>query len=166
MGLVAGSVMSLLVGTARAEPTPVPGSPAAEALARANVAQQNADDARARADELAKGSGWQYKTGVYQAAEREAAAYDAKANAARAEATGAQAPGVSPAMADAQERLANLKKAGGWAWKSGAVARAQADIQELKEPAASSQSGQNEQTPEHQNKPAPKIEQEFEQEQQ
>jgi hypothetical protein len=165
MGFIAGSAMSVLVGTARAEPTPVPGSTAAEALARANVAQTKADDASDRADELAKGSGWQYKTGVYQAAERQAATYEAEASAARAEATGANlAPmAVSPAMTDAQERVANLKKTSGWAWKTGAIDRAEADVQAIKGPKpylTSQYEGLTQKAPpKSQNKPADQVEQ-------
>ena len=58
LGFVAGSAMTVLVGTARAEP--MPGSAAAEALARAQMAEIHADAARARAAELAKAGGWPF----------------------------------------------------------------------------------------------------------
>jgi hypothetical protein len=41
---------------------------------------------------------------------------------------------VSPALAEAQARLDELRKAGGWAYKSGAIARAEADVRALTAP--------------------------------
>lgn len=99
------------------------------ALARAATAQQQADAARTRAAELAKGGGWAYKTGAVQRAERDAARYQAEADAAMAEAAGCPQPTpASPAQAAAQERLTELRQAGGWAYKTGAVARAERDV--------------------------------------
>jgi hypothetical protein len=88
MGFIAGSAMTVLVGTARAEGT----SDAEAAMARANAAQAQANDARDRADELAKAGGWPYKTGLIRGYERQATLSEAKADEARAQATGARAP--------------------------------------------------------------------------
>jgi hypothetical protein len=107
---------------------------APDKLARVDVAQMQANATRARVDDLAKAGGWPYKTGLIRGYERQAAAYQAQANEARAEAMGAYPVAASPAVADAQERLANLKMAGGWAWKSGAVRRAEGDLRALEGP--------------------------------
>jgi len=129
-GFVAGSALTLLVGagTARATET------AADAAAGARGAQVEADVARERADELAKMGGPAYKSGLMDQANREAAQKQEAADEAAAAATGranwAPSP-TSPAMVDAEDRLADLQTQGGWAYKSGAVDRQRAEIQSL-----------------------------------
>lgn len=129
-GFVAGSALTLLggVGTARATET------AADASAQARAAQVEADGARDRADELAKMGGPAYKSGLMDQANREAAQKQEAADEAAATATGranwAPSP-TSPAMVDAEDRLADLQAQGGWAYKSGAVNRQRAEIQSL-----------------------------------
>jgi hypothetical protein len=104
----------------------------ATAQARAVVAQQQADAARQRASELARGGGWAYKTGRVEQAQRDAARYQAEADEALAVARSCPAPAApSPAQATALARLDELRRAGGWAYKTGAVARAERDVQSL-----------------------------------
>jgi hypothetical protein len=103
---------------------------------RANAAQVQADAASGRAAVLARQGGWAYKTGLVQGATRDAARWQAEADAYRAAASGppvAAAP-VSPALEDASARLAALRASGGWAYKCGAVARAEADVRALSGP--------------------------------
>jgi hypothetical protein len=100
--------------------------------ARAAAAQQEADAARLRAGALARAGGWAYKTGRVEQAQRDAARYQAEADEALATALSCPAPSApSPAQATALARLAELRSAGGWAYKSGAVARAERDVQAL-----------------------------------
>jgi hypothetical protein len=110
---------------------------AATLQARAATAQQQADAARQRAAELAKAGGWAYKTGQVQQAQRDAARYQAEADSALAQAQSCPAATTpSPAQAAALARLEELRQAGGWAYKTGAVARAEHELQ--------SQAGSNE----------------------
>jgi hypothetical protein len=97
------------------------------------TAQAKADAARTRATELARQGGWAYKSGAFDRANAEAARYQAEADAAHAASLQAERPLVSPELAAAQERLNELRQAGGWAYKSGAVARAEADVRALTE---------------------------------
>jgi hypothetical protein len=102
----------------------------ATAQARATAAQQHADAARQRATELARAGGWAYKTGLVDRTQREAARYQEEADRAVAEAQScppAETP--SPAQAAALARLEELRQAGGWAYKTGAVARAEREVQ-------------------------------------
>jgi hypothetical protein len=62
----------------------------------------------------------------------QAAVLQAKADAARG--SKAKTPYVSPELAAAQARLQELRRAGGWAYKSGAVDRAEADVRALSGP--------------------------------
>jgi hypothetical protein len=102
----------------------------AAAQARAAAAQQQADAARLRVSELAKGGGWAYKTGRVDQAQRDAVRYQAVADAALAVALSCPAPAApSLAQTTALARLADLRRAGGWAYKSGAIARAEGDVQ-------------------------------------
>jgi hypothetical protein len=102
------------------------------ALMRATTAQQHAEAARMRAAELAAAGGWAYKTGLVQRSEADAARYQAEADAARAEAASCPKPAPpSSAQAAAVARLAQLRQAGGWAYKTGAVARAEREVQAL-----------------------------------
>jgi hypothetical protein len=98
--------------------------------------QAKADAARTRATELARQGGWAYKTGAVDRANAEAARYQTQADAERAAVSSSEQPFVSPDLAAAQQRLADLRQAGGWAYKSGAVARAEADVRALTAPAA------------------------------
>jgi hypothetical protein len=129
-GFVAGSALTLLLGAGAARATET----ATDAATRARVAQAEADEARARADDLAKIGGPAYKSGAMDQANREAAQKQEAADEAAAVATGrvnwAPAP-TSPAMADAEDRLADLQTQGGWAYKSGAVDRQKAEIRSL-----------------------------------
>ena len=109
------------------------------AQAHAATAQQQADSARMKAAELAKAGGWAYKTGLVQRAEADAARYQAEADMAMAEASGCGQPAApSPEQAVALERLAELRQAGGWAYKTGAVARAERDVEAFAAPAPTS----------------------------
>jgi hypothetical protein len=104
----------------------------ATAQARAVVAQQQADAARERVSALARGGGWAYKTGRVEQAQRDAARYQAAADEALAAARSCPAPAApSPAQAAARAQLDELRRAGGWAYKTGAVARAERDVQAL-----------------------------------
>lgn len=126
MNVVAGVMMVAGAGTAMAGDY---GSAAAK--------QAQADSARAQAANLAKQGGWAYKSGAIDRANRDTARFQAEADAARAATTSvpsAPAPAVSPELAAAQARLETLRKAGGWAYKSGAVARAEADVRALSGP--------------------------------
>jgi hypothetical protein len=102
----------------------------ATSQARAAEAQQQADAARQRATELARAGGWAYKTGLVERAQRDVARYQAEANQALAEAQPCPPPATpSPVQAAALARLEELRQAGGWAYKTGAVARAESDLQ-------------------------------------
>lgn len=97
---------------------------------RAAAVQQQADAARQRATELAKAGGWAFKTGQVQRAQREADQYQAEADALIAEAQSCPPPAPpSPAQTAALARLADLRQAGGWAYKTGVVARAEREVQ-------------------------------------
>jgi hypothetical protein len=101
---------------------------------RAVVYQAKADDARARAADLAREGGWAYKSGAIDRANRDAVRFQQEADSARAASNGtpgATGPYASRELADAQARLDDLRKAGGWAYKSGAVARAEAEVRAL-----------------------------------
>jgi hypothetical protein len=134
LSFIAGSAMTVLgtTGTAGAQDD----ATAAAAEAQARTSQAEADSARDRADELAKAGGWPYKTGLIDQTNREAARHEARADEAQAVATGAAwAPyAVSPRMAELQDKLADEKAAGGWAWKTGTVARTEAEMEALKAP--------------------------------
>jgi hypothetical protein len=94
------------------------------------TAQQQADASRQRATELAKAGGWAYKTGLVAQAQRDAARYQAEAD--RAVADGPSCPPPAPpsvAQAAALARLEDLRQAGAWAYKTGAVARAEREVQ-------------------------------------
>jgi hypothetical protein len=99
-------------------------------------AQANAADARQRADKLAALGGQTFKTGQVQVAEREATIEQrtAERNFAHAGIPSCQAftaatPPSSQLQA-AEARLHDLRNSGGWAYKSGAVSRAQVDVVE------------------------------------
>ena len=97
---------------------------------RAAAAQQQADAARQRAAELERAGGWAYKVGLVEQARRDAVRYQAQADEAFAEAQACPPPATpSPAQAAALARLGELRQAGGWAYKTGAVARAERDVQ-------------------------------------
>jgi|HubBroStandDraft_5_1064220.scaffolds.fasta_scaffold68856_3 hypothetical protein len=105
-------------------------SAAATAPARVAAAQQRADAARQRATELASAGGWAYKTGLVAQAQRDAARYQEEADRAIAEAQACPPPAPpSPAQAAALARLEELRQAGGWAYKTGAVAQAEREVQ-------------------------------------
>jgi hypothetical protein len=108
------------------------GSDRATSLARAAAAQQQADAARQRAAELARAGGWAYKTGQVDRAQRDAVRYQEEADRAVAEAQSCPPPATqSPTEAAALARLEELRQAGGWAYKTGAVARAEREVQVL-----------------------------------
>jgi hypothetical protein len=103
--------------------------------ARVAAAQQQADAARERATELARAGGWAYKTGLVERAQRDAARYQAEADEALAEARDCPQPAApSSAQSVALARLGELRQAGGWAYKTGAVARAEHEVQTLATP--------------------------------
>jgi len=102
----------------------------ATSQARAAAAQQQADAARQRAAELERSGGWAYKAGLVEQARRDAVRYQAQADEAFAAAQACPPPATpSPAQAAALMRLEELRQAGGWAYKTGAVARAERDVQ-------------------------------------
>jgi len=118
LGWVTGA--NAQTGTCAASQTPVA------------TAQQQADAARQRASELARAGGWAYKTGLVERAQREAARYQEEADRAAAEqAQSCAASAPSPTQAAALARLEELRQAGGWAYKTGAVARAEREVQNL-----------------------------------
>jgi hypothetical protein len=100
--------------------------------ARVAAAQQRADAARQRATELERAGGWAYKTGLVSQAQRDAARDQEEADRAIAEAQACPPPAPpSPAQAAALARLEELRQAGGWAYKTGAVAQAEREVQAL-----------------------------------
>jgi hypothetical protein len=132
IGAFAGLMLAALAGTARADVSGYEGTtPSGDEAA---TWQAKADAARTKAAGLAKQGGWAYKTGAVDRAARDAARFQAEADAARGVTTSAPAPYVSPELADAQARLQELRQSGGWAYKSGAVARAEADVRALSGP--------------------------------
>jgi hypothetical protein len=103
-----------------------PETPQAHAVA----AQQRADAARQRATELASAGGWAYKAGLVERAQRDAVRYQEEADRAVAATQPCPPPATpSPAPAAALARLEELRQAGGWAYKTGAVARAEREVQ-------------------------------------
>jgi hypothetical protein len=105
-------------------------SHSATSQVRAAQAQQQADAARQRAADLARAGGWAYKTGLVEQAQRDAVRYQGEADKAFAEAQSCPPPALpSPAQAAALLRLEELRQAGGWAYKTGAVARAEREVQ-------------------------------------
>ena len=114
------------------------------------TAQQHADAARQRATDLAKAGGWAYKTGQVERAQREAVRYQEEAERAVAEAQSCAAPATpTPEQSAALARLEELRQAGGWAYKTGAVARAEREVQALaaQEPAQTPVCGRQEDQP-------------------
>jgi len=126
--MIAAGVTLGWSGGARAQP-----SDHLPAEARATAAQAQADAARQRANDLAKAGGWAYKTGQVQQAQRDAARYQAEADEAFAEVHSCPAvsQSPSPALVAALARLEELRREGGWAYKTGAVARAEREVQSL-----------------------------------
>ena len=105
------------------------GAPATS-QSRAAAAQQQADAARQRAAELARSGGWAYKAGLVDRAQRDAARYQEEADRTVAEAQSCPPAATrSPEQAAAVARLEELRQAGGWAYKTGAVARAEREVQ-------------------------------------
>lgn len=98
--------------------------------ARVATAQQQADASRQRATELARAGGWAYKTGLVAQAQRDAARHQEEADKALAE--GQSCPPPAPpslAQAAALAQLEEVRQAGAWAYKTGAVARAEREAQ-------------------------------------
>src|SRR5882724_10356091 len=125
----AGVMTVALAGKAMAgEPTPgaLQGNSGQVAALQAKV-----DVARARAAALAQRGGWAYKTGAVDRATWEVARLQAAADAGRASGDQRALAPVSAELAAAQARVEELRKAGGWAYKSGAVERAEADVRAL-----------------------------------
>jgi hypothetical protein len=132
-GIVFAGVMTVaLAGTAMA------GEPSPGALqgnsGQVAALQAKADVARARAEALAQQGGWAYKTGAVDRANQEAARLQEVADMARASGDQRAAAPVSAELAAAQARVEELRATGGWAYKSGAVARAEADVRALMGP--------------------------------
>jgi len=128
----AGVMMAALAGKAMAgEPTPgaVQGNSGQVA-----ALQAKADVARARAAALARQGGWAYKSGAFDRATQEVARLQVEADAARASGDQRAVAPVSAELVAAQARVQELRKAGGWAYKSGAVERAEADVRALSGP--------------------------------
>ena len=98
--------------------------------AQAAAVQQQANVARQRATELARAGGWAYKTGLVGRAQHDAARYQQEADRAVAAARGCPAL-ATPTVAQegALARLDGLRHAGGWAYKTGAVARAEREVE-------------------------------------
>jgi len=94
------------------------------------TAQQQADAARQRATELASAGGWAYKTGLVARAQRDAVRDQEQADRAVAEPLScAPSAPPSPTQEAALARLEELRHAGGWAYKTGAVARTEREAQ-------------------------------------
>jgi hypothetical protein len=140
--VLAGLMLAAVAGSAAADEGTSSGWPAANAESM----QARADAARSRVADLARQAGWAYKSGAFDRAKAEGAYYQAQADAARAASRPGGHPLVSPEVAAAQTRLADLRQAGGWAYKSGAVTRAEADVRALSAPAPVTM-GLNERTP-------------------
>ncbi len=122
--LVAGVALGWSAG-AKAQP-PAGAGPEV----RAAVARQQANAARHRATELARAGGWAYKAGLVGQAQRDAARYQEEADRAAAAAQACPAsPPPTSAEVGALARVEQLRSAGGWAYKTGAVARAERDAQ-------------------------------------
>ncbi|HSY41238.1 MAG TPA: hypothetical protein VLA79_16980 [Polyangia bacterium] len=125
----AGVMMVALAGKAMA------GEPTAGALqgnsGQVAALQAKADVARVRATALARQGGWAYKTGAVDRATWEVARLQAAADAVRASGDQRAVAPISAELEAAQAREQELRKAGGWAYKSGAVARAEADVRAL-----------------------------------
>jgi hypothetical protein len=122
--IIAGATLGWSTG-ANAQAS-APGAAQAQVVA----AQQQADAARQRATELARAGGWAYKVGLVAQAQRDAVRYQEEADRAAAEAQPCPPPAPpSPAQAAAFARLEELRQAGGWAYKTGAVARAEREVQ-------------------------------------
>jgi hypothetical protein len=124
----------IIAGMALGWSTGAHAQPSARATSQspAAVAQLKADAARQRAAELARAGGWAYKTGLVQQAQRDAVRYQEEADRAVAEAQSCPPPATpSPAQAAAVARLEELRQAGGWAYKTGAVAQAEREVQAL-----------------------------------
>jgi hypothetical protein len=114
-------IAGLTLGLCRGASAQAAGTAAAEGSSL--TAQQKADAARERAEELRQAGGWAYKTGAVARAEREAQL--------AAPQLAAEPVPPSPARAAALARLEELRRAGGWAYKTGAVARAAAEAEAL-----------------------------------
>lgn len=127
--VLAGLMLAAVTGSAGAHEM---ASSRSQSTGEIQSTQAKADAARSRAADLARQGGWAYKTGAVDRANAEAARYQAEADAATVPAA---QPLVSLELTVAQERLADLRQAGGWAYKSGAVARAEADVTALSGPA-------------------------------
>ena len=113
-----------------------PGSQTDVYVERGLQAQTNATDAREQADKLAAEGGQAFKTGQVQAAEREATIDErsadrnfAAAGVPSCQALRAATPPPSE-LQSAEAKLHEMRNSGGWAYKSGAVARAQVDVAE------------------------------------
>jgi hypothetical protein len=158
LSVVAGSAMTVLGATAGAQSE----TTTADAAQRAQTAQQQADDAQARAADLSKQGGWVYKTGTYDRANQEAIRSQAQADDASAQVTGANtAPlAVSPTLEEEEKeaRLQSLKQQGGWAYKSGAIRREEADIRHLEGPSQYASSPNVPEPPANWNKPVEQVE--------
>jgi hypothetical protein len=118
----------MVAGTAAPAAASADPAVAAATQERIDAAQARADAARARADFLARvGQGSAYKSGAIDSAKAEAYSAQAEADAWRTFLT-TPPPPASTALDDAQDRLDYLKAQGGWAYKSGAVFRAEAEV--------------------------------------
>jgi hypothetical protein len=121
------------------QPAPQPESgSAAYYLQQGIEAQSQAAAARQRAQQLSAQNGEAYKSDEVQQANDEALMKQAKADAffAQAGVPSCQAlaptpPPPSPELKAAEARLDRLRGAGGWAYKNGDVARAEADVKAL-----------------------------------
>lgn len=110
---------------------------ATEPAQTASEVQEEADAARARSEELSRVGGPAYKTGAVERASQQAMLLDREAAALRAAELPVQAvlvPVESQELTDAQARLERLRFQGGWAYKTGAVQRAEEDVRRLSEP--------------------------------
>jgi hypothetical protein len=180
VGVLIGGLVLSAGSLARAGTTTVevPGVPASTAFARraqrsqlrrqAQATESKAAGSRAQADELRRSGAWAYKTGAVDRAERNATRYQTKASGqfAQARLPGAgmvdelAAPVPSSSEVAATERVERLRAQGGWAYKTGQVARAEANARELSAstPMPPPMYGQVEREPPTWNKPAAQAE--------
>jgi hypothetical protein len=134
-GIVFAAVMTVALAAKAMAGEPTPGALQGNS-GQVAALQAKADVARARAAALTRQGGWAYKSGAFDRATQDVAQLQAAVDAARASGDQRAVAPVSAELVAAQARVEELRKAGGWAYKSGAVGRAEADVRALGGPQA------------------------------